>query len=160
MTRPTSVPPDAVAVAAVCDRRPETGALSTAVGPRNRRAPGGRFLGQLPSRALLALLWLYRRTLSPVLPVVFGPACGCRFAPTCSHYAVDAIRTHGAFLGTFLTLRRLVKCTPLHPGGFDPVPPSRRRPVCGRARPPEFFPVGCALVAQPGAAGAPPTRAN
>ncbi len=91
------------------------------------------FLFHLPARALLALLWLYQRLLSPVLPVVTGGACGCRFSPTCSHYAVDAIRRHGAIAGGFLTVRRLLKCTPLHPGGFDPVPVSLHRPVCRRA---------------------------
>ena len=92
-----------------------------------------RLLARLPSRGLLALLWIYQRALSPVLPVVFGAACGCRFAPTCSHYAVEAIRAHGALAGGFLTLRRLVKCTPLHRGGFDPVPPARHaQPVCRR----------------------------
>ena len=83
-------------------------------------------LVRLPADALLGLIWLYQRSLSPVLPAVFGPACGCRFSPTCSHYAAGAIRNHGAFRGTYLALRRLVKCTPLHPGGFDPVPPPRR----------------------------------
>lgn len=88
-----------------------------------------RFLAGLPARALLGLLWVYQRAVSPALPVVFGPSFGCRFAPTCSHYAVDAVRTHGALFGSLLALRRLVKCTPLHPGGFDPVPP-RRVPRC------------------------------
>ncbi len=77
---------------------------------------------RLPASALLGLIWLYQRTLSPVLPAVFGAACGCRFSPTCSHYAAEAVRTHGALRGTLLAARRLVKCTPLHPGGFDPVP--------------------------------------
>jgi putative membrane protein insertion efficiency factor len=84
----------------------------------------------LPARALLGLIWLYQRTLSPALPAVFGSACGCRFSPTCSHYAAEAVRTHGGLAGLWLTIRRLVKCTPLHPGGFDPVPAPRRRPVC------------------------------
>jgi len=88
-----------------------------------------RVAAGLPARALLALLWLYQRAVSPVLPLVCGPFYGCRFAPTCSHYAADAVRTHGALAGTWLALRRLLKCTPLHPGGFDPVPP-RRSPVC------------------------------
>ena len=83
-------------------------------------------LVRLPADALLGLIWLYQRTLSPVLPVVFGPACGCRFSPTCSHYAAGAIRNHGTLRGTYLAVRRLVKCTPLHPGGFDPVPASPR----------------------------------
>lgn len=65
---------------------------------------------------------MYQRTVSPLLPIVTAGACGCRFAPTCSHYAAEAIRVHGAIRGSWLALRRLVKCTPLHPGGFDPVP--------------------------------------
>lgn len=92
----------------------------------------GRRLVRLPAAALLGLVWLYQRTVSPVLPAVFGPACGCRFSPTCSHYAADAVRTHGALAGSWLALRRLLRCTPLHPGGFDPVPPARRR-VCTAA---------------------------
>ena len=80
------------------------------------------FLVRLPARALLALIRLYQRTLSPALPVFFGPACGCRFSPTCSHYAAEAIGAHGVFAGVWLAACRLVKCTPLHPGGFDPVP--------------------------------------
>lgn len=100
-------------------------------------------LVRLPARALLGLIWLYQRTLSPVLPVVLGPNCGCRFYPSCSHYAAEAVRTHGALAGAWLAGRRLLRCTPLHPGGFDPVPSfakapedrpaSRRRaPVCVR----------------------------
>ena len=93
------------------------------------------FLVRLPARVLVALIGLYQRTLSPALPVFFGPACGCRFSPTCSHYAAEAIRTRGAFVGIWLAARRLVKCTPLHPGGFDPVPLRRGRPACVRAVP-------------------------
>ncbi|ACB74757.1 membrane protein insertion efficiency factor YidD [Opitutus terrae] len=91
---------------------------------------------QLPARTLLGLVWLYQHTLSPVLPAIFGPSCGCRFAPTCSHYAAEAVRRHGAVIGSALALRRLIKCTPLHPGGFDPVPEALQlRPVCRRATP-------------------------
>lgn len=89
-----------------------------------------RFLSaclRLPARALLGSIWVYQRTLSPALPAVFGPACGCRFHPSCSHYAAEAIRSHGAFHGAMLAALRLLKCTPLHPGGVDPVPPVRRR---------------------------------
>ena len=91
-----------------------------------------RFLLRLPAALLLILIRIYQRTLSPVLPVVFGSACGCRFSPTCSHYAADAIRTHGALFGLTLAAIRLLKCTPLHPGGFDPVPARRSRPHCVR----------------------------
>jgi putative membrane protein insertion efficiency factor len=92
------------------------------------------FVLRLPARALLALVWVYQKTLSPAIPAVFGPACACRFHPTCSHYAAEAVRTHGALRGVWLSARRLLRCTPLHPGGFDPVPAPRRarRPVCAR----------------------------
>jgi putative membrane protein insertion efficiency factor len=91
-----------------------------------------RFLVHLPASIFLLLIRIYQRTLSPVLPAFFGSACGCRFAPSCSHYAAEAIRTHGALAGVVLAAIRLVKCTPLHPGGFDPVPPRRSRPQCER----------------------------
>jgi putative membrane protein insertion efficiency factor len=90
-----------------------------------------RFVARVPAFGLLALIRLYQRTLSPTLPVLFGPTFGCRFAPTCSHYAADAVRTHGAVVGATLSFIRLLKCTPLHPGGLDPVPP-RRTPRCTR----------------------------
>lgn len=87
---------------------------------------------RLPALVLLGSIRLYQRTLSPLLPALTAGACGCRFSPTCSHYAADAIRTHGALAGIVLAAIRLVKCTPLHPGGFDPVPPRRHRPRCER----------------------------
>lgn len=94
-------------------------------------AGAGQSIRRLPARVLLAMIAAYQRFLSPVLPVVTLGACACRFAPTCSQYAADAIKTHGAIAGACLALRRLVKCTPLHPGGIDPVPP-RSRPRCHR----------------------------
>lgn len=84
----------------------------------------------LPARLAEGLVWVYQKTVSPALAVA-APSCGCRFAPTCSHYAREALREHGLLVGLALTLRRLVKCAPWHPGGLDPVPP-RRRPVCAR----------------------------
>lgn len=104
-----------------------------AVGSLPARFLAGVFL--LPRRFLLGLITVYQRTLSPVLPAVFGPACGCRFFPTCSHYAAEAVTTHGAMRGAWLAAVRLLKCTPLHPGGLDPVPPrnvTSRRPACTR----------------------------
>jgi putative membrane protein insertion efficiency factor len=86
----------------------------------------------LLARAMLGMIRLYQLTLSPVLPVVFGPNCGCRFHPTCSHYAMGAIRSHGAVRGAGYAIWRLLKCTPLHPGGLDPVPPVRSRVRCDR----------------------------
>lgn len=101
--------PDATPVAAVGDRRSR------------------RWLS-LPARTVSALIWLYQRGVSPALTAL-NPTCGCRFAPTCSHYAREALATHGLLLGLGLTLRRLVKCGPWHAGGEDPVP-TRRHPVC------------------------------
>lgn len=103
-----------------------------------RASPSGAktplaWLRSLPVRVLDAALWLYQCTLSPALSAL-NPHCGCRFAPTCSHYAREALREHGLFAGLALTLSRLVKCGPWHPGGTDPVPP-RARPVCTTVRP-------------------------
>jgi len=80
----------------------------------------------LAASAAVGLIHIYQRTVSPVLPALFGPSCGCRFSPTCSHYAAEAVGAHGTLKGAWLTARRLVKCTPLHPGGHDPVPPAQR----------------------------------
>jgi putative membrane protein insertion efficiency factor len=71
-------------------------------------------------RALLRLIGFYSRAISPALPP------RCRFYPTCSAYAAEAISRHGAGRGSWLALRRLVKCAPWHPGGVDLVPESRR----------------------------------
>jgi putative membrane protein insertion efficiency factor len=67
-------------------------------------------------RGLLAAIGFYARAISPALPA------RCRFYPTCSAYAAEAIERHGAGRGTWLALRRLAKCAPWHPGGVDPVP--------------------------------------
>jgi len=66
-------------------------------------------------KVLIFPIRVYQRVLSPLLPN------RCRFYPTCSHYAVEAIEKHGA-RGLWLALKRILKCHPLHPGGYDPVP--------------------------------------
>ncbi len=73
------------------------------------------------ARALMALIRLYQLTLSKLILAVLGPVC--RFTPSCSSYAMECIRTHGAMRGGLLSLKRLSKCHPLHPGGYDPPPP-------------------------------------
>ncbi|MBN1426782.1 MAG: membrane protein insertion efficiency factor YidD [Anaerolineae bacterium] len=64
----------------------------------------------------MVLIRLYQSTLSPVLP----PAC--RFTPTCSNYAYEALRRFGFFKGSWLAIKRIGRCHPFHPGGYDPVP--------------------------------------
>jgi putative membrane protein insertion efficiency factor len=70
-------------------------------------------------RAAVAALAVYQRLVSPFLPQ------SCRFAPTCSEYARQALSGHGLLRGTALAVVRLLKCHPFHPGGWDP-PPSRQ----------------------------------
>ena len=70
---------------------------------------------------LILLIQAYRYTLSPLLGV------RCRFEPSCSLYAIEALRQHGIFRGGWLAAKRLGRCHPLHPGGYDPVPRPEHR---------------------------------
>ena len=72
---------------------------------------------------LIALIRFYRAAISPVFTGLFGPVgFGCRFSPTCSVYALEAVRRHGAIRGLALTVRRLARCHPWGGCGEDPVP--------------------------------------
>ncbi len=71
------------------------------------------------ARLLMALVAGYRKVISPLM------APRCRFYPSCSAYALEAIQVHGAGAGSWLAIRRLSRCHPFHPGGLDPVPPAR-----------------------------------
>jgi hypothetical protein len=70
----------------------------------------------IAARVLMVPIVGYRRFISPLL------APRCRFAPSCSEYALEALRVHGALRGLWLTVLRLGRCHPFHPGGYDPVP--------------------------------------
>jgi hypothetical protein len=72
------------------------------------------------TRATVVMLAVYQRLISPLLPR------RCRFAPSCSEYARLAVLSHGVGRGVWLALRRLVRCHPFHPGGYDPPPPVLR----------------------------------
>ncbi len=70
---------------------------------------------------LIQLIKLYQKTLS----VFIGGSC--RFYPTCSSYAIEAIEKHGSLKGSWLMVKRISRCQPLHPGGIDPVPPVKSK---------------------------------
>ncbi len=70
-------------------------------------------------KVFIKLIRLYQRYISPLTPPT------CRFQPTCSNYAVEAISEYGVIKGTWLGTKRILKCHPLHPGGYDPVPPKK-----------------------------------
>ncbi len=67
-------------------------------------------------KIFILLIRFYQIAISPLKPPT------CRFYPTCSHYGLEAIQRFGAFKGGWLTIKRILKCHPFHPGGFDPVP--------------------------------------
>lgn len=75
----------------------------------------GKF-NQILSKGIIIILRFYQ--------IIFSPMLGnrCRFYPSCSHYAQEALQNHGVVRGFVLTLKRLLSCHPFHPGGFDPVP--------------------------------------
>jgi uncharacterized protein len=75
-----------------------------------------RRLLALPRQSLVLAIRGYQKFISPALPP------SCRFYPSCSQYAIEAIARHGALRGSWLAARRLARCHPFHPGGFDPVP--------------------------------------
>ena len=70
---------------------------------------------------LMKFIRFYQIAISPLKPP------SCRFYPTCSHYGLDAIKVHGALKGSWLTIIRILKCHPFHPGGFDPVPEKKEK---------------------------------
>ncbi|WP_419187671.1 membrane protein insertion efficiency factor YidD [Stieleria bergensis] len=70
---------------------------------------------------MIGLVRFYQRWISPLKPP------SCRFSPTCSQYAVEAIRNRGPLVGFYLAIRRILKCHPWHPGGHDPPPPPSQR---------------------------------
>ncbi|MDD1415177.1 membrane protein insertion efficiency factor YidD [Dolichospermum sp. ST_con] len=75
----------------------------------------------------ILLIWLikgYRFFISPLLP----PAC--RFQPTCSMYAIQAIERFGVFRGSWMAIMRILRCHPFHPGGYDPVPNAEKKSCC------------------------------
>jgi putative membrane protein insertion efficiency factor len=75
-----------------------------------------RWILALPRRAVALLIRAYQLVISPLLP------SSCRFHPSCSQYTLEAVTRYGVIRGGWLGVRRLARCHPFHPGGFDPVP--------------------------------------
>ncbi len=73
---------------------------------------------------LVACVQLYRWTISPTKTFLFGPLGRCRYEPSCSEYALEAVRRHGALAGSWLAVKRLARCHPWGGCGADPVPPA------------------------------------
>ena len=73
------------------------------------------------SRLLISAVRFYQKHFSPHL------GANCRFVPTCSQYAIEAIETHGAFMGLIFAFYRILRCNPLCKGGYDPVPPRKNK---------------------------------
>jgi putative membrane protein insertion efficiency factor len=88
----------------------------TPVMPDNRKSDGPVAGATKPARLLMLPIAGYRRFISPLL----GPRC--RFAPSCSEYALGALAEHGAARGLWLAVTRIARCHPFNPGGYDPVP--------------------------------------
>ena len=72
-------------------------------------------MGDTIRNILVGLIRLYKYALSPLLPA------SCRFVPTCSEYSAEAIEKYGALRGSYLSIRRILRCHPFHSGGYDPV---------------------------------------
>ena len=71
---------------------------------------------QIPKKVLMGLVWFYRTAISP-----WTPPC-CRYTPTCSQYALEALEKYGAVKGGWLAMKRILRCHPFCKGGYDPVP--------------------------------------
>jgi putative membrane protein insertion efficiency factor len=81
----------------------------------------------LPSAFCILLVRLYRVTVSPFIAFLAGPSGACRFEPSCSLYAIEALKTHGTVTGTWLAAKRICRCHPGAACGEDPVPPKLGR---------------------------------
>ena len=73
-------------------------------------------VSSFPKKTILGMIRFYKREISPMLPP------SCRFVPTCSEYAMQAVEKYGAAKGSYLAMRRIMRCHPFHEGGYDPVP--------------------------------------
>jgi putative membrane protein insertion efficiency factor len=92
-------------------------------------------ISQTVTFLIRCLIRFYQRLISPALKVIFGPHSGCRYQPTCSHYFLQAVETHGPLRGSWLGIFRIMRCHPWSGFGPDPVPP--RKPSLSPTAKPE-----------------------
>jgi putative membrane protein insertion efficiency factor len=86
-------------------------------------------ISNLTTAVIRLLIRFYQRVLGPILKFTAGPAAGCRFSPSCSHYFLESVETHGPLLGSWLGICRILRCHPWGGSGHDPVPsPATQRP--------------------------------
>jgi len=95
--------------------------------PRHWMLDVGCWMLDVPKSVLIFAVRAYRLTVSPAQIFLFGANFGCRFTPTCSAYALDALREHGALAGSALAAKRICRCHPWGGGGPDPIPKSAKR---------------------------------
>ncbi len=100
----------------------------------------------LSQQAVVGLIRAYQLLLSPVLHLLGGPGSGCRFQPSCSAYAIEAVRDHGVIRGLGLSVKRLLRCHPWGGHGFDPVPPAASCPTAVSERDRRFMRRAIALA--------------
>ena len=78
---------------------------------------------ELVKTIIRLIIRFYQIVLRPVMKAIAGPGAGCRFSPTCSHYFLQAVEDHGSLKGSWLGIRRILRCHPWGGSGYDPVPP-------------------------------------
>ena len=98
-----------------------------------RRFQIGRVMLDTPKMVLIGVVLFYRVVLSPIKFAILGPGSRCRFQPSCSGYALEALRVHGFLRGSWLAVQRLLRCHPWGAFGADPVPPKRAGCCAGQA---------------------------
>ena len=101
----------------------DEGTVGTSCCGRSSELPSRKGSCGFAAGALILLVKIYQKVLSPLYP-----PC-CRFYPTCSHYAIEALRTHGLMRGFALAVWRILRCNPLCRGGYDPVPPPKNQEI-------------------------------